>query len=83
MAVEKKMKDISRRDFIKTAGAVALAAGMGANIILPSRAKASKKKLKILQWTHTDPDFEMWFWNYCKDWGKKNDTEVMLNCAGH
>jgi len=77
------MKDISRRDFIKTAGAVALAAGMGANIILPSRAKASKKKLKILQWTHTDPDFEMWFWNYCKDWGKKNDTEVMLNCAGH
>jgi spermidine/putrescine-binding protein len=83
MAVEKKVKDISRRDFIKTAGAVALAAGMGANIILPSRAQASKKKLKILQWTHTDPDFDWWFQNYCKDWGKKNDTEVMLNCAGY
>ena len=83
MAVEKNAKDISRRDFIKTAGAVALAAGMGANIILPSRAKASKKKLKIFQWTHTDPDFDWWFFNYCKEWGKKNDTEVVLNCAGY
>lgn len=79
MAVEKKVKDISRRDFIKTAGAWTLAAGMGANIILPSRAQASKKKLKIFQWVHTDPDFEMWFQNYCNEWGRKNETEVILN----
>jgi hypothetical protein len=78
MAVEKKVKDISRRDFIKTAGAVALAAGMGANIILPSKAQASKKKLKILHWTHTDSDFDWWFEGYCKEWGEKNDTEVHL-----
>jgi anaerobic selenocysteine-containing dehydrogenase len=83
MAVEKKVKDISRRDFIKTAGAVALAAGMGANIILPNNSQANKKKLRIVQWTHTDLDFETWFWNYCKEWGKKNDTEVILNCAGY
>jgi hypothetical protein len=83
MAVEKKAKDISRRDFVKTAGVWTLAAGMGANIILPRRAQANKKKLKILQWTHTDPDFDYWFWNYCKEWGKKNDTEVKLNCAGY
>jgi len=83
MRVEKKVKDISRRDFMKTAGVLALAAGMGANIILPGSAYASKKKLKILQWTHTDSDFDYWFWNYCKEWGKKNDTEVKLNCAGY
>jgi len=81
MGVEKKGKDISRRDFVKTAGAWALAAGMGANIVLPGGACASKRKLKILQWTHTDPEFDRWFRDYCKEWGKKNDTEVTLNRA--
>jgi hypothetical protein len=70
--------DISRRNFIKNAGAWALVAGMGANIILPGGAYASKKKLKILQWSHTDSDFNFWFQRYCKEWGKKNDTEVNL-----
>ena len=81
MGVEKKVEDISRCDFMKTAGALALAAGMGANIILPGGACASKKKLKILQWAHTDSDFNWWFQNYCKEWGKKNDTEVNLKFA--
>jgi len=83
MGVQKKVKHISRRDFIKTAGALSLAVGMGANIVLPGRACASKKKLKILQWTHTDPDYNWWFWNYCKEWGKKNDPVVQLNRAGY
>lgn len=78
MATKKRAKDITRRDFMKTAGTWALAAGMGANILLPTGASASKKKLKILQWTHTDSDFNWWFQNYCKEWGKKNDTEVYL-----
>jgi spermidine/putrescine-binding protein len=81
MATKKRAKDITRRDFMKTAGALALAAGMGANIILPGGAGASKKKLNILQWTHTDSDFNWWFQNYCKQWGKKNDTEVNLELA--
>ena len=81
MGVEKKVKDISRRDFMKTAGALALAAGMGANLILPGGACASKKKLKILQWTHTDLDYRWWFSKYCEEWGKKNDTEVYLKFA--
>ena len=78
MGVDKKVKDISRRNFMKTAGAWALAAGMGTNIILPGGACASKKDLNIAQWRHTDPEFDYWFKNYCKEWGKKNDTEVNL-----
>jgi hypothetical protein len=78
MGVGKKVKDISRRDFMKTAGAWALAAGMGANTILPDSACASKKKLKILQWSHTDSEFNWWFQTYCKEWGKENETEVDL-----
>jgi hypothetical protein len=83
MGAEKKAKTISRREFIKTACVFSLASGMGAHILLPGRACASKKKLKILQWTHTDPDFDWWFWNYCQEWGKKNDTEVILNCVAY
>lgn len=58
MPLEKKVKCICKRDFLKTAGTWALAAGIGANIILPDGVNASKKKLKILQWMHTDPDFD-------------------------
>lgn len=83
MGADEKAKALSRREFIKTAAVFGLAAGMGTHILLPGRAYASKKKLKIVQWTHTDPDFDWWFFNYCKEWGKKNDTEVILNCVGH
>lgn len=77
-ATKKRPQGISRRDFLKTAGALALAAGTGASIVLPGAARASKKKLKILQWTHTESDFIGWFWNYCKDWGNRNDVEVEM-----
>jgi hypothetical protein len=64
---------------MKTAGAWALAAGVGANIIFPVAAFANKNKLSILQWAHTDPDFDFWLWKYCQEWGIKNDTEVTIN----
>ena len=76
MAGEMKFKDISRRDFIKTAGAFALGAGMGANLLFSGNARADQKKLKIQQWTHTDSEFRGWFSEFCEQWGRKNDTEV-------
>lgn len=42
MSGGKKTKGISRRDFIKTAGAGAVAAGFGANIIIPTKVRAAK-----------------------------------------
>jgi len=61
---------------LKTAGTLALAAGTGASIAFPGTSGASKKKLKILQWAHTESNFNAWFWRYCRDWGKKNDIDV-------
>ncbi len=76
----KKLKDISRRDFIKTAGTGVVAAGLGANIIIPGRVRAGRKKLKILQWSHFVSPFDKWFDNtYVKEWGKKNGTEVIVD----
>jgi multiple sugar transport system substrate-binding protein len=78
-------KRITRRDFIKTAGASALAAGLGANLILPHRSfgAGAKKTLKILQWVHFVPAFDKWFnETYVKEWGQKNDTEVIVDNIG-
>ena len=70
----------SRREFIKAVGAGALATGIGANIIIPRRAHAAKKTLKILQWVHFVPAYDEWFnEKYVKEWGEKNDTEVIVD----
>jgi len=50
------MRRVNRRQFITASGAGALAAGLSGNIIIPSRAYAAKKTLKILQWVH----FVLW-----------------------
>lgn len=81
MAEEKKI-GISRRDFMKVAGAGALATGLGANIIIPGRAHAAKT-LRILQWNHFVPGYDKWFNNtYVKEWGAKNGTEVTVDNIG-
>jgi len=79
----KKRGAFSRRDFIKAAGAGALAAGVGPAIIIPGRAHAAKKTLKILQWVHFVPPYDKWFnETYVKEWGEKNDTEVKVDNVG-
>jgi multiple sugar transport system substrate-binding protein len=76
-------RGVSRRDFIKATGAGALATGLGANIIVPGRAQAAKKTLKILQWVHFVPAYDEWFnKKYIKEWGEKNDTEVTVDNIG-
>ncbi len=78
-------KRMTRRDFIKTAGTTALAAGLGPTLILPHRsfAAGAKKTLKILQWVHFVPAFDKWFnETYVKEWGQKNDTEVIVDNIG-
>jgi multiple sugar transport system substrate-binding protein len=73
---------LSRRGFIRAAGGGALATGLGANIIVPGRARAAKK-LKILQWVHFVPAYDEWFnKKYVKEWGEKNDTEVTVDNIG-
>ncbi len=78
---QRKHQLISRRDFVK---AGALSAGVGPAIILPGRARAAAKKtLKILQWVHFVPAYDEWFnKKYVKEWGDKNNTEVIVDNIG-
>ncbi len=71
----------SRRHLLKAGGAMLLAGAVPA--ILPSRARAQKKTLKILQWKHFVPSYDTWFdQTFIKEWGQQNDTEVIVDHVG-
>ncbi len=76
----RKEKTISRRHFIKTAGAGVLAAGMSPTIFMPRQARAAGKELKILQWAHFVPRYDgEWFDSFAKQWGEANGVEVTVD----
>ncbi len=81
MKDEKKGKGVSRRDFIKIAGAGGIAAGaLGPAFLFPERAAAQQKTLKILQWSHFVPAYDTWFnGTFAKQWGEKHNTNVIVD----
>ena len=77
---DKKERTISRRQFIKTASAGVLAAGVGPTIFIPRQAGAAAKELKILQWAHFVPRYDKeWFDSFAKQWGKANGVKVTVD----
>jgi multiple sugar transport system substrate-binding protein len=71
---------LSRRRLLKAGGATALLAGAAPSLIIPGRARAQQKTLKIAQWKHFVPSFDEWFSStYIKDWGEKNDTQTIVD----
>ncbi|MHB8729514.1 MAG: ABC transporter substrate-binding protein [Sulfuricaulis sp.] len=78
----KNTKGAARRRFIKAAGVAGLTASVGP-FIITRPARAARKTLKILQWNHFVPAYDKWFDNtYIKQWGEKNDTEVIVDHVG-
>jgi multiple sugar transport system substrate-binding protein len=74
---------VNRRQFLKVTGAAAVGAGLGPGLIVPGRAGAAKKTLKILQWVHFVPAYDEWFnKKLIKEWGDKHDTEVTVDNIG-
>lgn len=81
--LKKKMVGvITRRQFIKTTVAGTALAGAG-GLIFPRYGAAKPKTLKILQWVHFVPGYDKWFnETYVKEWGAKNDTQVIVDNIG-
>jgi multiple sugar transport system substrate-binding protein len=74
---------LSRRRLLKAGGAAALLAGAAPSMIIPRRARAQQKTLRILQWKHFVPSYNEWFSEiYVKEWGAQNDTMVAVDFAG-
>ena len=76
-----KRLDLSRRNFLKIAGAAGFnAAVLGPSFLFPGRALAQQKTLKILQWSHFVPAFDKWFDSvFTKEWGQKHETNVIVD----
>ena len=73
-----QLSGITRRDAIKTATSAGIAAAVSPFVHVNSARAA--KTLRILQWSHFVPGYDKWFNNtYTKEWGKKNDTEVIID----
>jgi len=77
---------LSRRAFVRAAGGTVLGtalAGSAPAILVPRRAGAARRTLRILQWNHFVPAYDRWFNEvYVKDWGARNDTEVIVDNVG-
>lgn len=79
--------EVSRRELLRRAGlgaVVLVYGGAGAKKAVAGvplyRHKELKGTLKILQWSHFVPAYDKWFDNtYTQVWGKKNDTEVIVD----
>src|SRR5260370_18630921 len=84
----------SRREILKAA---ALGAAIGSGIPIlgckkeqkpeeggqASGAQKKRKPLRIVQWNHFVPAFDKWFnEKYCKEWGEKNDHDVIIDNGG-
>jgi len=66
----------TRRNFIKLAAGAAAA---GPFSLFPVRAAASQKTLKIAKWAHFVPEFDIWFESMAQDWGRQNDTRIIVD----
>jgi multiple sugar transport system substrate-binding protein len=70
-----------RREIVLRAGMAGVAATLGSPFLRP--AHAAKKSLKIMQWNHFVPAFDDWFnKKFVKEWGERNDTEVIVTNVG-
>jgi multiple sugar transport system substrate-binding protein len=71
-----------RRRFLKFAAAGA--AGLGA-MLAARRAPAQPKGtvLRVLQWSHFVPAYDVWFDKVVKEWGTKNGVQVRVDRIPH
>src|SRR5947209_9008193 len=65
-------KRMDRREFVTTATGAAVAAALGPTVWI----KRAQKTLKILQWSHFVPSYDVWFDKYAKDWGTGKGVDV-------
>lgn len=74
---EKTTPSISRRQFLKTAGATALSVGAGPAVIIPGRAQP--RTLRILTARSFARGHAQWFKDHAQAWGEENDTRVEVD----
>jgi multiple sugar transport system substrate-binding protein len=85
--ITKVQDELTRRDLLRRAGlgaVVLVYGGSGAKTAVAGVPKYRHKELagtlRIMQWSHFVPKYDVWFDNvYVKRWGQANDTEVKVD----
>jgi len=75
-------RSVTRRDFVKKSGLLALSASALPTILLACSGggtSGGKKTLKILQWSHFVPAYDKWFDPWAKAWGAQNNATVTID----
>ncbi|HEX6970698.1 MAG TPA: ABC transporter substrate-binding protein [Limnochordia bacterium] len=75
MRVVDAERRLTRRDFLKATGAAALALTAGPTVFV-RRARAAASQLRILQWSHFVPSYDVWFDKWAKEWGANRSPAV-------
>ena len=75
---------VSRRGFLKATG-VGVAGGTIAAMLDARQAPAQIKgtTLRILQWSHFIPAYDVWFDKFSAEWGEKNGVKVRVDHIPH
>jgi len=71
----KERKGMRRREFVTTTAGAAAAVALGPTIWIKRR----QKTLRILQWSHFVPAYDVWFDKNAKDWGTAKGVEVTVD----
>ena len=74
----------SRRQFLRTTGR-GVAGACVATAFAAQRAPAQIRgtSLRILQWSHFVPAYDVWFDKFVQDWGEKNGVRVRVDRIPH
>src|SRR2546425_5491948 len=78
------MSNLSRRDFVRKTGlgmATASLATMLASRQAPAQIRGTS--LRILQWSHFVPAYDVWFDKFAQEWGDKNGVRVRIDRIPH
>src|SRR6266852_937146 len=77
---KKTARQITRRYFVQIAATGVVGTAAGPFFVLPERARAQQKSLKILQWSHFVPGFDKWFDGvFAKQWGQDHNVNISVD----
>ncbi len=74
---------VDRREFLKVAGAGVAAASSIPWIAGKAPAQIRGTSLRILQWSHFVPAYDVWFDKFVKEWGDKNGVKARVDHIPH